>query len=54
VEGVIGAKEGSELSPGFESLLVSFGCEMDAVIWHSLMNVAVLVAFRLSMAYEDD
>jgi hypothetical protein len=54
VEGVIGAKEGSELSPGFESLLMSFGCKMDAVIWHSLMDIAILVSLRLSMPYEDD
>ena len=29
-------------------------CELDTVIWHKLMDLAVLVAFALGVADEDD
>ena len=54
MEGVIRAEECSKLAACFESLLMSFGCKANAMVWHSLVYLAILVAFRLSMANEDD
>jgi hypothetical protein len=54
VKGVIWPEECPELAASFKSLLMSFGCETDTVIWDSLVYVAVFVAFRLSMSNEDD
>lgn len=54
MEVVIRAKEGSQLAACFKSLLMTFGCETNTVIGHSLMYVAVFVAFGLGMPDEDD
>lgn len=34
-------------------LLVTFICELDAMVWDHLVNLAVLVALGLGMPYED-
>jgi hypothetical protein len=54
MEGIIRAEKGSEFAASFEGLLMSFRGETDAVVWHSLVDVAVLVSFGLGMPYEDD
>jgi hypothetical protein len=54
MEGIVRAEEGSEFAACFEGLLMAFRCETDAVVWHSLMDVAVLVSFGLGVPYEDD
>lgn len=35
-------------------LFVTFICELDAMVWDHLVNLAVLVALGLGMPYEDD
>lgn len=54
MEGVIGTEECAQLATCFKSLLMPFWCKADAVVWHGLMYIAILVAFGLGMPYEDD
>ena len=54
VKSVIGTKELSQLEAGVMSLLVPLRCKLHPVIWYRLMNLAVLIAFRLGVSYQDD
>ena len=39
---------------GSTHLSMAFWCELDSVIWHCLMYLAIFVALRLAMANEND
>lgn len=39
---------------GLQYLMMAFVCELDTVVWYQLVDLAVLVAFGLGMADEND
>jgi hypothetical protein len=47
-------EHGSQFAASFEGLGFAFKGEFDAVIGYSLVDVAVLIAFALGVADEDD
>lgn len=54
MKGIIGAEESTQSATGFQGLLVPFGGQFHTVIRNGLMDLAILVPFRLGVSDQDN